>query len=124
MFYSNSKYFHRETKSLPIGPQQTSEEFFAGHRLGYSAFVSACWSHGGRVHWSIKFSRLLHLARQAAAQPQSIAKLPEAARHRSEATAKESALRSNAKRKLYKAQQSKFEKRQRIIQAGGRSAKR
>ena len=111
-----------ETKSLPIGPQQTSGEFFAGHRFGYSAFVSVCWRHGHRVRWSIQFSRVLDKTLAYAAV--CIRKAIESAlvampRHRSQATVKESTIRSTAKRKLYKAQQTQFEKRQRLIQAGG-----
>ena len=34
----------QENGTLPVGPQQTSKEWYAGSRLGYSTCTWYCWS--------------------------------------------------------------------------------
>ena len=46
-------------KSLPIVPNMTSGEFFAGDRLGYSCFGALVWSIGQRPSWTFLVSRVL-----------------------------------------------------------------
>ena len=49
----------QECRSLPMGPELTGEELFAGERLGYSCFCAQCFESGCRDIWVVLFLRVL-----------------------------------------------------------------
>ncbi|MFM7987284.1 MAG: hypothetical protein ACKPKO_49020, partial [Candidatus Fonsibacter sp.] len=48
----------QETKTLPVGPTTTTEEWFAGSRLGMCTYVARVWSRREDT-WVILLSRVL-----------------------------------------------------------------
>ena len=59
MKIQNFKKIQQEVKSVPRGPVQTTEDFYANERLGYSLFGCLCWRAGARSSWHFLFSRVL-----------------------------------------------------------------
>jgi len=55
------KYYFRpsETSSLPLGPTEVSESYYAGGRLGYTTYIAKVWSVEIGVRFYVIITRVL-----------------------------------------------------------------
>ena len=59
-------FIPQECRSLPRGPNVSTEDYFAGSRLGFSLYVARSWTRD-RKRWTVLISRVLEKTSKYAA---------------------------------------------------------